>query len=269
MAEKKKNQPSWRDILRPLFQTTFRPPLQLPQTINESLRALALLRSLPKETQLRVIKTSQLPAYRPQDIRGVSSYSAATNRSAGAGVTPPTAGRKLPTSGIMFSGPNGFGDAPFPGGASNAKHQGFLWQLGDVIESLPAGGVSGYGIDDKRRKVYQRYGIGPTGQAFKRPDGRLQPRNPNGTLGKATDTAGRLKGGLTRMAEGNVVRQLAPKIVPLANHPLAQAYLNVDDIVRQITGEGMTERTLGATRDQLQRTIEKDKTINFGPLLPF
>ena len=268
MAEKKKDQTSWRDILRPLFQTTFRPPLQLPQTINESLRALALLRSLPKETKLRVKQTLQLPT-RPQDIRAVSSYSSATNRSAGASVTPPTAGRKLPTSGILFSGPIGFEDAPFPGGASRAQHHGFLWQLGDVIESLPAGGVSGHGIDDKRRKVYQRYGIGPTGQAFKRPDGRLQPRNPDGTLNKATDTAGRLKGGLTRMAAGNVVRQLAPKIVPLANHPLAQAYQNVDDIVRQITGEGITERTLGGTRDQLQQTIEKDKTINFGPLLPF
>jgi hypothetical protein len=269
MAKKKKDKPSWRDILRPLFQTTFRPPLQLPQTINESRRALALLRSLPKETQLKVKKTSELPTYRPQDIRGVSSYSAATNRSIGAGVTPPTAGRKLPTSGIIFSGPNGYGDAPFPGGASNAKHQGFLWQLGDVIESLPAGGVSGHGIDDKRRKVYQRYGIGPEGQAFKRSDGRLQPRDQKGKLGKATDTAGRLKGGLTRMAAGNVVRQLAPKFVQQINHPYAQAYLNVDDLIRQITGEGITERTVGGTRDQLQRTLEKDQTINFGPLLPF
>jgi hypothetical protein len=269
MAENKKDKPSWRDALRPLFQTAFRPALQLPQTINESRRALALLRSLPHKTQLKVKNSLQPNNYTNADIRGVGSYSQATNRSAGAGVAPPFDGRRLPTSGIAFTGPNGFQDAPFPGGARNAKHQGFLWQLGDVIETIPPGTVTGYGIDDKRRKVYQRYGIGPTGEAFKRPDGRLQPRSATGQLGKATDAAGRLKGGLTRMAQGNVVRALDPKILKQLNHPLAQAYLNVDDIVRQITGEGITERTLGLSRDQLQKTFEKDPTTNVGPILPF
>lgn len=260
MAEKKKDKPSLRDILRPLFQTAFRPPLQLPQTINESRRALALLKSLPNKTKITI---------RPSGSGRVESFSPATNRQVQAGVTRPTAGRKLPTSGMAFSGPAGFYDAPFPGYDKNAKHQGLLFQIGDVIENLPPGGFTGVGSDDRRMKAYQRYGIGPKGQAYKRPDGRLQPRNPDGTLGKATDTAGRLKGGLTRMAAGNVVRQLAPRIVPLANHPLAQAYLNVDDIIRQMTGEGITERTFGGSSTQLERSLKKDPTINFSPLLPF
>jgi len=260
MAEKRKDKQTWRDVLRPLFLTARHLLTPLPQTINESVRARAFQKSLPNKTQLTV---------RPSGATRVTSYSPANNRSVGGASVRPTAGRKLPTSGIMFSGPKGFYDQPFPGGAQNAKHQALLWQLGDIIENLPAGGVSGHGVDDKRQRVYQRYGIGPTGEAFKRPDGRLQPRNPNGTLGKATDTAGRLKGGLTRMAAGNVVRQLAPKIVPLANHPLAQAYLNVDDIVRQITGEGITERTLGGSRDQLKKTLEKDPNFNYSSLLPF
>jgi len=261
MAEKKKDQPSWRDALRPLFFAARHLLTPLPQTINESVRARILEQTLPNKTQLRVGRSG--------NVTGVGSFSRATNRSAGAGITPPTAGRAKPTSGIAFTGPAGFHDAPFPGGTKNAKYQGLLWQLGDVIENLPSGGVTGHAIDDKRRRVYQRYGIGPTGEAFKREDGRLQPRNEKGQLGKAVDASGRLKSGLSRLAAGNVVRQLAPVMVQRLQHPAVQAYLNVDDIVRQITGEGITERTLGGTRDQLQQTIEKDKTINFGPLLPF
>jgi len=260
MAEKKKDQPSWRDALRPLFFAARHLLTPLPQTINESVRARAFEKSLPNKTQLTV---------RPSGATRVTSYSPANNRSVGGASVPPTAGRKLSTSGILFSGPNGWYDQPFPGGAKNAKHQALLWQLGDIIENLPPGGIEGYGSDQRRRNAYQRYGIGPQGQAFKRPDGRLQPRDERGRLGKATDAAGRLKGGLGRLAAGNVVRQLAPLMVQRLQHPYVQAYQNVDDILRQITGEGITERTLGGTRDQLQQTIEKDKTVNFGPLLPF
>jgi hypothetical protein len=261
MAEKKKNQPSWRDALRPLLLTARHlfTPLPYSQTINESRRALALLRSLPEKTKLQM---------RPSGSGRIESFSPATNRQVQVSITRPTAGRKLPTSGMAFSGPEGFYDSPFPGYDKNAKHQGLLFQIGDVLENVPPGGFSGVGSDSRRMKAYQRYGIGPEGQAYKRPDGRFQPRNPDGTLGKATDAAGRLKGGLGRLAAGNVIRQLAPLMVQRLQHPAAQAYLNVDDIIRQITGEGITERTLGGTRDQLQQTIEKDKTVNFGPLLP-
>jgi len=260
MAEKKKEEQSWRDILRPLFQTLKVSNVSIPQTINESRRAAALLRSLPNKTNLKVY---------PHGSERISSFSPATNRQVVAGVTPPTSGRKLPTSGIGFMGPQGIDNQAFPGGIKNAKLQGLLFQLGDVIQNLPGGGVEGYGSDQQRRNVYQRYGFGPEGQAFMRPDGRLQPRDQKGRLGKATDASGRLKAGLSRMAAGNVVRQLAPLMAQRLQHPYVQAYQNVDDIVRQITGEGITERTLGGTRDQLQQTIEKDKTVNFGPLLPF
>jgi hypothetical protein len=262
MAEKKKDKPSWRDILKPLFLNARHVLTPLPQTINESVRAIAFQRSLPNKTQLKVGRSG--------NVIGVGSFSRANNRSVGASITPPTAGRKLPTSGIAFTGPQGFSDQPFPGGAKNAKHQALLWQLGDIIENLPAGGVEGTGSDARRRNAYQRYGIGPEGLAYKRPDnGKLQPRSATGQLGKATDAAGRLKGGLGRLAAGNVVRQLAPLMVQRLQHPYVQAYQNVDNIVRQITGEGITERTVGGTRDQLQQTLEKNQTINFGPLLPF
>jgi len=260
MAEKKKEEQSWRDILRPLFQTLKVSNVSIPQTINESRRAAALLRSLPNKTQVSTYRYGS---------GKVESFSPVTNRQVVGGITRPTLDRKYPTSGVGFMGPQGIDNQAFSGGFKNAKLQGLLFQLGDVIQNLPPGGVQGYGSDQQRRNVYQRYGFGPQGEAYKRPDGRLQPRDDKGRLGKATDTAGRLKGGLTRMAAGNVVRQLAPAIAQRVNHPLAQAYLNVDDILRQITGEGITERTLGGTRDQLQQTIEKDKTVNFGPLLPF
>ena len=260
MAEKKKDKQTWRDVLRPLLLTARHLLTPLPQTINESVRAKAFEKLLPGRTNLEI---------RPSGSTKVTSYSPANNRSVGGLSIPPTAGRTLPKSDIIFSGPNGWYDKPFPGGAKNAKHQALLWQLGDIIENLPAGGIAGYGSDQRRRNAYQRYGIGPEGQAFKRPDGRLQPRDQRGRLGKATDASGRLKGGLTRLAAGNVVRQLAPLMGQRLQHPYVQAYQNVDDIVRQITGEGITERTLGGTRDQLQQTLEKDKTINFGPLLPF
>jgi hypothetical protein len=260
MAEKKKDKQTWRDVLRPLFLTARHLLTPLPQTINESVRARAFQKSLPNKTELTI---------RPSGATRVTSYSPANNRSVGGASVPPTGGRKLPTSGILFSGPNGFYDQPFPGGAQNAKHQALLWQLGDIIENLPAGGIEGYGSNQKRRNVYQRYGIGPEGQAFKRPDGRLQPRDQRGRLGKATDAAGRLKGGLGRLAAGNVVRQLAPLMVQRLQHPAVQAYLNVDDIVRQTTGEGITERTFGGSSTQLERSLKKDFTINFSPLLPF
>ena len=54
MAEKKKEEQSWRDILRPIFQTLKVSNVSIPQTINESRRAAALLRSLPNKTNLKV-----------------------------------------------------------------------------------------------------------------------------------------------------------------------------------------------------------------------
>lgn len=48
-------------------------------------------------------------------------------------------------------------------------------------------------------------------------------------------------------------------------HPAVQAYINIDDMIRQMSGSGITERT----RDQIKESIKRDNTYNIGPLLPF
>ena len=260
MAEKKKDQPSLKDLLKPLFQTVFRPPLQIPQTINESRRALALLRSLPNKTKVTI---------RPSGSGLINSFSPATNRSVTASVTRPTAGRTNPTTTVGFTGPQGFENQKFRGALKSAKYQGLLYQLGDVLKNTPPGTFYGVGSDDQRKIVYQRYGLGPQGVAYKRPDGTFQPRNPTGTLGKATDASGRLTSGLARLAENNVVRTLTPKVLQMLNvHPALKTYVNVENTVKDLTGVSLTkEYTKNATRELL-KILNRAPTMNYNSL-PF
>lgn len=276
MAEEKKDQlKDALKILKPFLTLPFRPPVNVPGTINESRRAQALWRSLYKNVQ----------SFPGTEASLTTEHSPAIGRRATLATKAPSGNRKLPTSSINFFSVDpqyspstnryfntfGTGDKPFRGGLKDAKLQGLLYQLGDLFERMPAGSVSGAGTDQQRRTAYQRLtggALGPEGDAFIRPDdGRFQPRDEKGRLGKAVpNPSKRLQAGLSRLASGNVVRAAAPFAKNIPNlHPGVQAFINLDDMLRQMTGKGFLERN----RDQVEKTLKKDPTINLAPLLPF
>lgn len=274
MAEKKKDQlKDALKILKPFLTVPFRPPIKVPRTINESRRAQALMRSLYKSVQ----------TFPGQEATLTTASSPAIGRRATLTVQPNPKG-KLATSNINFFSIDpqynpvsdryfstfGTGDKPFRGNLKDAKFQGLLSQLGDLFDRMPPGSVSGVGTESQRKKVYQRFtgnALGPTGQGFVRPNGQIQPRDEKGRLGKAVpNPSRRLKEGLPRLAYGNVVRAATPFVKNIPNlHPGVQAFINLDDMLRQMTGKGFLERN----RDQVEKTLKKDPTINLSPLLPF
>lgn len=264
MAEKKDQLKDVLRILKPLFTPGFRLPFNVPGTINESRRAQALLRSLPKSIQ----------SFPGIEANLTTAYSPAIGRRATLATKAPSGKRKLPTSSINFFSVDpqynpktnryfdtfGTGDKPFMGGLKDVKLQGLLYQLGDLFDKVPAGSVGGIGTESQRRKVYQRLtgnALGPEGEAFVRPDdGRFQPRDEKGRLGKAVpNPSKRLQAGLPRLAAGSVVRTAAPYLMKAINiDPRVQAMLNANDLVEKVTGKNIPQLFKDTATDYKQQT---------------
>ena len=82
--------------------------------------------------------------------------------------------------------------------------------------------------------------IGPTGQAFVRPDGNWMPRDEKGRFGKMKpNPSAKLQAGLRKLASGNVTRQALPVLKQFRNiDPRVQALLQANDILDSMTGKG-------------------------------
>lgn len=284
MAEEKKKDKDLLKILKPFFLAPFRPPITVPGTINESRRALAILRNA--EQGRFIFRGSQSGV----NVTNISQPS--IGRSIRMATLPPELNfsskkpTKTPITYLDFFRQGSLEDAPFgvstdpvtgeirrtaaPSLSQNARYQGMKFNLGQAIAEAPTGQFKGQGTTGSRRALYTRGtggAIGPTGMAQVRPDGTWQPRDTRGRLGTARpNPSAQLQQGLRNLASGSVTRAALPVVKRMLNvHPAVQAYINIDDMIRQMSGSGITERT----RDQIKESIKKDNTYNIGPLLPF
>lgn len=250
MAEDKEKQPNPLKIVQNLFG--FRPPINVPGTINESRRALAILRSAESGKFIRSLRNS---LGQPMLTR----------------IQQPSVGRNVSLSSLYYTGKNKpsttldfFGrnlslkDDPFgvrvdkngkvvrlaaPNLAQNARYQGLKFNLGQALAMVPEGSFKGQGTTPGRRALYMRGSggaIGPSGQAFVRPDGNWMPRNLKGQFGKMKpNPAVKLQSGLRTLAAGNVTRQALPVLKRVLNvDPRVQAMLQANDVIEAATGKG-------------------------------
>lgn len=282
MAEEKKKDKDLLKILKPFFLAPFRPPINVPGTINESRRALAILRSAEEERFVTRGKN------KGKDVTRINQPS--VNRSIRMVTREPDFNWKRPTTTpittLDFFHQDGTRKAPF--GVStdpvtgqirrlaasslsdNARFQGLKFNLGQALAEVPTGQFIGRGTTGSRKSLYSRWtdkAVGPEGKAQIRPEGTWQPRDLKGRLGKAKpNPSTKMQTGLRNLASGSVTRAALPVVKRMLNvHPAVQAYINIDDMIRQMSGSGITERT----RDQIKESIKRDNTYNIGPLLPF
>lgn len=250
MAEEKDQQPNPLKIIQTLFG--FRPPINVPGTINESRRALAILRNAESGRFIRSLK----------DSTGKPMLTRIKQPSIGRDVSLSSlyySGKNKPSTVLDFFGPNSSAKTnPFgvrvdkngkvvrlaaPNLAQNARYQGLKFNLGQALGMVPEGSFKGQGTTAARRALYMKGSggaIGPSGQAFVRPDGNWMPRNLKGQFGKMKpNPAVKLQSGLRTLAAGNVTRQALPVLKRVLNvDPRVQALLTVNDVVEAATGKG-------------------------------
>ena len=291
MAEKKKQEVNPLQILSTFFG--FRPPINIPGTINESRRALAILRNAEAEKfvfrggqgSTKVTNVSQ-----PSIGRSIRLATLPPELSFGQNPKRPP---KAPTTYLDFFRQGSTAQAPFgittdpntgeirrlaaPNLADNARYQGMKFNLGQALEDVVPGQFKGQGTTANRRALYVRGtggAIGPNGMAQVRPDGTWQPRDARGRLGTARpNPSAQLQQGLRTLATKNVVRQALPVVKKLINvDPRIQALMTVNDVVEGITGRSIPGYLYDASVESskvLEKTLKKDPTVNVGPILPF
>ena len=289
MAEKKKQEVNPLQILSTFFG--FRPPINIPGTINESRRALAILRSAEQERFVFRGNKSGATLLRIEQP--------AINRQLRQATLPPEMNFsskkpvKTPLTYLDFFRQGDTGDYSFgpsvdpetnkvrrlaaPNLSQNARYQGLKFNLGQALAEVPTGQFRGHGVSQSRRLMYTRGSdgaIGPTGLAQVRPDGTWQPRDARGRLGTARlNPSTKLQQGLRTLASQNVVRQALPVVKTLINiDPRIQALMTVNDVVEGITGRSIPGYLYDASVESskvLEKTLKKDPTVNVGPILPF
>lgn len=271
--------------LHPLFIIPYRPPAQVPGTINETRRAQAGLAGAesgrfvyrsPSSDAVQLTNISQ-----PSTGRAIRQVTAPPNFFGGKGTTPITyldffnkTGDQLANNpfGVRRNEAGQIYRNAAPNLANNARFQLFKYNLGQAVETVDAGQFKGQGTTDSRKALYSKLtggAIGPTGSAQVRPDGTWQPRDQRGRLGTAKpNPSDRLQAGLRALATAKtpVVRKAAPVLLNMLNvHPAIKTFMNVEDVLKQTTGKTITERT----RDQLTKLLKVAPKTNLGPLLPF
>ena len=179
--------------------------------------------------------------------------------------------------GQRFTNP---GDYPFRYGLKDPKSQALRYILGTFFDQVPnKGSIFGVGIDKRRKNVYQRMtggALGPTGQGYRRPDGRFQGIRYEGEsprFMKAVDSPGdRLRKPLLNTAlsiKNPIFAAASPVLKRAVKNPYVQAYYNLEDIIQSITGKSPTRETLKAANEQIKKSVTAAPSLNFGPLLPF
>ena len=273
------------DLVNPLFlypQKDYKIP---GGTVNLTRRAQALLYGIDRRLQL-------FPGVGPSSLVGIDFP--AIGRTADM-TTLKKPGKNTTTSSIAFTAradpfmdgvrldgpqPRHPADKPFRYGLKDPKSQALRYILGTFFDQVPEkGSIYGVGVDDRRKNVYQRYtggAIGPTGQGYRRPDGRFQGIRYEGEsprFMKAVDSPGdRLRKPLldTALSIKNPIYAAAgPVLKRVVKNPYVQAYYNLEDIIQSITGKSPTRETLKAANEQIKKSVTAAPSLNFGPLLPF
>jgi len=250
MAEEKKNEVNPLKIIQNLFG--FRPPFNVPGTINESRRALAILRGAESNNFVKAIRDNKGNPLLTRILQPSVNRDIALS-------TFNSPGQAKPSTILDFFGPNlSTKENPFgvrvdkngkvvrlaaPSLAQNARYQGFKFNLGQALANVPEGSFKGVGTTSSRRALYMRGSggaIGPTGQALVRPDGNWMPRDQKGRFGKMKpNPSAQLQAGLRNLAAGNVTRQALPVLKRVLNvDPRVQGLMQANDILESMTGKG-------------------------------